>query len=236
MTGSNHSYGIDWLDENELYDITKRVFSKALGVTKRGKPTPPDPFTLLAYAIASEKELSDALNFEFERALNKTLSNAVGTWHQCVLGLAEGWQDLGPSGGKVDLRTCDGNVDERTGKPIYAEVKNRYNTIKASDEKELWDTLDTIARSNNAIAYVFQIVPEKPERYDRPWNVSGRSLRDHVRCCDGVTAYSMVFKRPNALAEIYEVLPDVFSDILDNKCSIERESMTNLFCASFPTG
>lgn len=232
MTDSGkHSYGLDWLDENELFEITKKTFAKALNPTKK-KTAPPDPFTLVAYAVVTNNNLDEARDFEAERAINKTLSNEVGLWHQHVLGLADGWEDLGAAGGGVDLRSS--LIDARYNKPIIAEVKNRFNTIKASDEKKLWDQLDMLARSTNSVAYVFQIVPEKCEQYDRPWNVSGREPRENVRCCDGVTAYNMVFKRKNALQEIYGVLPDIFSDVTGKATVIDKSASESLYYCSFP--
>ena len=57
--------------------------------------------------------------FEKLRAINKSISNAVGSWHQAVLGLAEGWKDLGCSGGDVDLMVRESSDAE----PIAVEVR-----------------------------------------------------------------------------------------------------------------
>ena len=134
----------------------------------------------MAQAAIGGSSVENILSFEIQRRINKSLSNSVGLWHQHVLGLADGWEDLGSNGGGVDLRTVEGYRDARFGKPIFAEVKNRFNTIKASDEKNLWDTLDLTAKTNNAVSYVFQIVPKTVERYDREWRVSGRPEKGTV--------------------------------------------------------
>ena len=231
MSGKQHSYGLDWLDEDVLFEVTKKTFEKALAPSGK-KPLPPDPFTLLAQAVIAQRPLEDAIAFESERRVNKTLSNQVGMWHQHVLGLAGAWEDLGSAGGGVDLRMKEAHP--RFGKPVIAEVKNRFNTIKASDEATLWDKLDLLARSGNAVAYVFQIVPKDGQRYDCPWNVSGRDPRERVRCCDGVTAYELVFGREGALEEIYRALPFVLSDITGKPVLVEEDESTSLFYQSFP--
>lgn len=94
------------------------------------------------------------------------LERRIEIWHQHILSLAHGWVDLGSNGGGIDLKMEPGFTDSRFGKPLVAEVKNRFNTIKASDEKEVWDTLDPAAKTHGAIAYIFQIVPKTSERYD----------------------------------------------------------------------
>lgn len=119
-----------------------------------------------------------------------------------------------------------------SSKPTYVEVKNRYNTIKASDEKNVWDNLDTLARASGGKSYLVQIVPKKPERYDEPWRVSGRSSRDHVRCCDGATAYTYAFKRENALQEFYEVFPDILSDVTG--INYDKAGIEQIYALSMP--
>ena len=187
MSGCQHSYGLDWIDEDELYRVVGRVFRSAIEKSRSSRlSTPPDPFTIATQAVLFDQPANSMMAFEKLRGINKTISNAVGTFHQNVLGLAEGWENLGASGGVVDLIVRE----TPASKPVHVEVKNRYNTIKASDEKEVWDKLDMLARTNNSTSYLVQIVPEHPYRYDKPFKVSGRPERDHVRCCDGVTAYA----------------------------------------------
>lgn len=229
MAGSNHRYGLDWIDKDELYKIVEHVFGSSIakaGTTRLS--TPPDPFTIATQAVLFDQPAESMMAFEKLRGVNKTISNAVGNFHQCVLGLAEGWENLGANGGVVDLIVHE----TPTSKPIHVEVKNRYNTIKASDEKDVWDKLDMLARTNNSVSYLVQIVPKNPVRYDKPWSVSSRPERDHVRCCDGATAYAWAFKKENALEELYEVFPDILSDVLER--SYDKTGMRDYYFISMP--
>ena len=184
---SIHSYGLDWIDEDALYEITEHAFANVIEKARAGEmQAPPDPFATLAQAILYDQSIESMRAFELLRGINKSISNAVGNWHQAVLGLAEGWDNLGTAGGVVDLFV----TSKDSKRAMAVEVKNRYNTIKASDEKKVWDTLDMLARSNGTTSYIIQIVPKTPERYDRPWRVSGRDERSNVRCCDGATGYA----------------------------------------------
>jgi len=229
-----HDYGLNWINQDDLYEITKHVFESVISKKKEKKTNPPDPFTLTSQALIVGSTLENVLHFEIERKINKTLSNNVGLWHQHVLSLAPGWTDLGSSGGGIDLEMMSGFTDPRFGKPLVAEVKNRFNTIKASDEKTVWDTLDLAAKTHRAIAYIFQIVPKTPERYDRPWNVSGRPEKENIRCCDGATAYDMVFQRNNALHDLYEVFPLILDDVLDSGAEIDEDIAERIYSESIP--
>lgn len=211
-----HSYGLDWIDEDALFRVTEKVFGSAIRKVedRAGRALPPDPFTVVAQAVLTDAPVADVLEFDRVRAINKTLSNAIGEWHQAVLGIAPNWRSLGANGGGVDIRTREGYLSPKWGKPVFAEVKNRFNTIKASDEKDMWDKLDLLAKANEAVAYLIQIVPRTTERYDRPWKPSGRTERRTVRCCDGATAYDMVFGRAGALRDLYEAFPLVMADVV----------------------
>ena len=174
---------------------------------------PPDPFTVMAQCAIKNTSFTDCLAFDSIRAFNKTLSNSIGNFHQKILSLSKNWKDLGTNGGGLDLMTLEGYLHPWFDKPVVVEVKNRFNTIKASDEKNVWDKLNEAAKLMKARAYLFQITPKEPVRYNRPWCPSGRSESNRVWCCDGVTAYEMVFGHATALQELYLALPHILRDI-----------------------
>ena len=210
-----HDYGLTWIDQDQLFNVTKQYLSRSLGITgKARKPLPMDPFVFVAQAKAARLPYKDIEALEQTRVLNKTISDAIGNWHQSVLALAENWKTMGASGGVLDIRTVDGYRHPTWDKPIVAEVKNRFNTIKASDEKRVWDDIDKTARSMDAVGYLIQIIPKSAERYDEPWCPSGRVSRQNVRHCDGVTGYELVFGYPQALPELLKTFPDVIDDVI----------------------
>ena len=231
MSDRDHSYGLDWINEQKLFEVTKHSFERlAKLASSQSLKTPPDPFTIMVQAVLFDQSAESMMAFEKLRAINKSISNAVGSWHQAVLGLAEGWKDLGCSGGDVDLMVRESSDAE----PIAVEVKNRYNTIKASDEKHMWDKLESFSKMHGSSSYLVQIVPKTPERYDRPWKVSGRPVKETVRCCDGATAYTWAFGKENALQELYMAFPRVLKDVAEGE-PFEDEGMFEYFLISMPT-
>ena len=235
---SAHDYGLSWIDENRLFEVADHVFGRVIAA-RASKPLPPDPFTLVAQAKMLDEPLRAIVEFDDLRSRNKSLSNAIGLWHQKVLGLSPRLTELGSSGGGVDLRTAPGVMLPSWGKPGYFEVKNRFNTIKASDEKDVWDKLKFLAQSNGAVSYLVQVIPGVREPYDRPWVPSGRSADERVRCCDGVTAYAFAFDRPTALRELYRAMPTVLDDVrlehgLPLVTTIEDDLSEQLFNDVFP--
>lgn len=237
----HHDYGLSWVDNDELFDVVEKTFSRLLGITASVKnDLPPDPFLIVAQSLVTDTTFEDGLAFEEIRKVNKSLSNAVGNLHQNILGIAPHWESLGSAGGVLDVRTKPGYVHPMVGKPIVAEVKNRFNTIKSSDEKETWDKIDQAARLSGAQGYLFQIVPREAARYDQEWAPSGRSAKSTVRCCDGATAYELVFEYKDALHELYVALPRILADVkaknqLPHRAPLpEREQMERLYYGVIP--
>lgn len=209
------NYGLNWIDQDKLFEATLKCFAKAaLPTVKKALPT--DPFLLVAQRHYSGSNMQASSDFEKLRSANKSLSNYIGNWHQEVLGLGENWETTGGSGGGIDLKTKDGFRHPEYG-VIYAEVKNRFNTIKSSDESELWTRLRDIKKPvpRPATSFLFQIVPKTTERYNKPWKPSGVAMREDVRHCDGATAYDLVFERENALHDLLLVFPKLLADVSD---------------------
>ena len=92
----------------------------------------------------------------------------------------------------------------------------RYNTIKSSDEPDLWDSLKEAAKTTGATAYIFQLVPKTLEPYHRQWKVSGRYPTSKVMQVDGVTAYHMVTGEPDALRQLLRTLPYISANLVKN--------------------
>lgn len=235
------SYGLEWVDEDALLAEIKHALRNPLGLATSLKPTPPDPFAILVHSMIADVSFDEAMDFEQQRLLNKKISNAVGNIHQGILALSPHWQTLGTSGGVLDLSTVPGYVHPRFNKPVVAEVKNRYNTIKASEEAKLWDNIDQAARLQGAQGYLFQITPQKTQQYDREWTPSGRQAKATVRVCDGVTAYELVFGESRALEQLFLAMPSILADILsdlgrENTHPLpDEQRLADLFAQVFPT-
>ncbi len=104
--------------------------------------------------------------------MSSGISNAVGDFHQEVLGSVEGF------------RNHDAGYDlECPDKQIVAEVKNKHNTMNAPNRKQVVDDLDTAVRQKTGswVAYLVVIVPGKPKRYrkkltNRVYEIDGASF------------------------------------------------------------
>lgn len=160
-----------------------------------------DPFSALIESACHNISFSDWQTLEKRRQIQKTLQNTIGYFHQRILGSIEGWSDPGIGAGFDS---------ENRKKKIFAEIKNKYNTLNAASARETYNNmvrlLDTEKQGHNA--YVVIIIPKRPARYKRPFAPSNLPARSDLLEIDGASYYEICTGDPDALRLLYKALPD----------------------------
>lgn len=112
-------------------------------------------------------EFDDYIALEVTRQKDKTISNAIGTFHEKLIGGINSvedmeWLQVGHETG-VDVKN-ENNT-------IFAEIKNKFNTVKGEDLKNVYKKLEDLALKNpNATCYFVQIIAKKS--INEPWTLS----------------------------------------------------------------
>jgi hypothetical protein len=174
-----------------------------------------DPFSAVFDALGQGISLDEWMKQEKSRQMQKTLQNALGDFHQDIIGSIPGWENF-PRGKVIDVI----NKEKR----IIAEIKNKYNTTKGSDKKTIYDNLASKIKSDykGFTGYYVEIIPKTLEPYDEeftpPDNVRGRRRRANpkIRVIDGKSFYALASGKDAALRELYYTLPRVTAQILGN--------------------
>lgn len=216
---------LTYISDQNLDAALKKLYDRAQAGLKRAKThfdrNVIDPFSLIIemdqFDIATPDEW---IEFEERRQAQKNLVQALGDFHQDILGAVEGWSNTGHGGG-VDLISDDNK--------IVAEIKNKHNTIKGSDKTGLYDSLadevlPKVSKYHGYTAYYVEIIPKGEKHFDKPFTPSTRKTglqkqsNNKIRTIDGVSFYKMVTGRDNALKELFEIL---MAD-LSNKYSLDK--------------
>ena len=185
-----------WISDKNLDEaITALLGSAAAAVRNAGirqQRNVIDPFSSLL--IASTFEVQDELTLQGMLNSNSALrgmSNALGLFHQQVLASVDGWlnHDAG-----YDL--------ESPARRVLAEVKNKHNTMNASNREKVVADLDTAVRQKGRgwTGYLVIILPSSPDRYEK--QIGTRSVYE----TDGASFYQTVTGEANALHDLYDVL------------------------------
>jgi len=178
-----------------------------------------DPFSALFHGITHSISYQEWIEQEKNRQIQKTMQNAIGGFHQEILGATFGWKNLGIGGG-LDV------LNKKM--KIIAEVKNKFNTTKGNHKVEIYDAIKAKLKTseyNNYIGYYVEIIPQGKKKYDKPFTPSDnktkkrRPVKNKIRVIDGISFYAMATGRKNALQELFEVLPIVIADKHNYKIS-----------------
>lgn len=189
-----------------------------------------DLFKMLFDMLTSNKNVGNWIIQEKIRQSDKTISNKVGEFHQKLLGGVSGWQDL-PKGNPlgIDLKKNDNS--------IFIELKNKHNTVKGEDLKNVFDKLKKIAdKYPNAIIYYAYVIPKKPTSGEEIWRTSKREPNKRVKVIWGYRLYELVTGDKYALQKVWDKIPLAISDLLKPENNIfneEKKELINLFHLTF---
>jgi hypothetical protein len=175
-----------------------------------------DPFSAIFDGVVEGTSFADWLNKEKIRQNQKTVQNAIGEFHQSIIGSIPGWQNL-KTGKNIDV--CNLNLN------IIAEIKNKHNTVKGSDRTVIYDTLLytlQLPDYQGFTAYYVEIIPKKDRNnifYNRPFTPSDnktkmkRPQNSSILIIDGCSFYDLATGVPKSLHMLFDVLPDVISKV-----------------------
>lgn len=194
-----------------------------------------DPFSAVFDSLRQMMTLSDWLEQEKARQIQKTMQNALGDFHQAIIGNITGWEDLGVG------HVADVKSDRQK---IVAEVKNKYNTTKGNHKKVIYDDLLNLITSSydGYTGYYVEIIPKSKRPYDKPFTPSDnetkqrRPLNQKIRVIDGRSFYKIATGSPDALKQLYQVLPIIVSEIMgtDPERIVQDPLYVELFKRAYP--
>jgi hypothetical protein len=178
-----------------------------------------DPFYALFHGVTHAITYKEWIGQEKIRQSQKTMQNAIGDFHQEILGAVQGWENLGAGGG-LDV------VNKQM--KIIAEIKNKFNTTKGNHKVEIYDAIKSklkIKEYENFLGYYVEIIPQGKNKYDKPFVPSDnktqkrRPKNKNIRVIDGVSFYALATGRKYALQELFEAVSHVLADNYKYKLS-----------------
>ncbi|MFD1614538.1 Eco47II family restriction endonuclease [Gelatiniphilus marinus] len=165
----------------------------------------------------------DLLKIEMARQIDKSVNNAIGTFHEEILGGVKGYSHGKLSG--YDIKADDDS--------IFAEVKNKHNTMNSSSAESAFQKLARFADDNRqAKCYLVQILAKKS--FEKKWEgiINGKEYsHSRVYMISGDKFYSMLTGDRNALFKLYKILPKAIDDFLKNiegKSESETSALTDI--------
>ncbi|HOW60258.1 MAG TPA: Eco47II family restriction endonuclease [Candidatus Moranbacteria bacterium] len=224
---------LPFIKNEDLYKHVKMVLNVAKNATNNAEKkiysNVIDPFSALFDASNQNISLSEWIKQEKSRQTQKTLQNAIGEFHQNILGSMSGWENL-KTGSVSDL--------SNKNKKIIAEVKNKYNTTKGNHKTAIYDDFKKLLKKDykGYEAYYVEIIPKGRNVYNKPFtppdNRTGkrRPKNIKIKIIDGKTFYDLASGYPESLKQLYLALPTAISNVLGKKVNKVK---SNEFVALF---
>jgi hypothetical protein len=171
-----------------------------------------DPFSALFDGITHNIQYENWIEVEKIRQVQKTMQNAIGDFHQDILGNVYGCENLGLGGG-LDLINNE--------LKIIAEIKNKFNTTKGNHKVEIYDAIAAKLKENiyrGYTGYYVEIIPNGKKEYNKAFTPSDNKTKmrrpeiEFIRVIDGKSFYQLLTGEKYALQNLFEILPTVISD------------------------
>lgn len=221
---------LDFIPDEKLEEYAREVVEKTQQKASQAEENlyqnVVDPFSAIFDSARQGISVEGWIEQEKARQAQKTLQNAIGKFHQRVLGEIPGWHDAS-TGGSYDV----GN----DSKKIIAEIKNKHNTMNSSSAASVYQKLSNHLQYSHKgyVAYLVEMVPKSRQPYNKAWspNVKLMPLRDDIKKIDGNSFYQLATGDRDALRHLYAALPKVFEGILGSQS--DNVASSDLFWSLF---
>ena len=191
--------------EKSLEDINKNII---------------DPFKFqFDTAFLHGNNPENTLRNEIFRQNDKSIANAIGLFHQQLLGSIDGFME-------TPNLPCDVRKEDNT---IFAEVKNKFNTMNVRSAAGVYDELAGLAKSYpDAMCYLVEIVAKKSR--DAVWSITiNQTVQQHKRIhvISADRFYALATGKEDALRDLVNALPDAIHDFLQRASKEHHWNDTN---------
>jgi hypothetical protein len=180
-----------------------------------------DPIKMTFDMINEQRDFKKWRIKESERQKDKTVNNAIGEFHQNLLGGVTGWTDLGVGDKtKLDLKKNDNS--------IFMELKNKDNTVNGDSGRKVREKLMVQhEKTPDAKCYFAYFTPRNGKSEEKHWTPRSKNVPHHenIRRISGSKIYELVTGKSNALEQVWLALPLAIKNIYkkENPLSEEEE-------------
>ncbi|WP_179021676.1 Eco47II family restriction endonuclease [Winogradskyella forsetii] len=188
---------------HNAYLVAKKEFTKRKFYNNKV-----DTFKLTFDSKFNDISETDLIKLEMARQIDKSVNNAIGTFHEEILGGIKGY-----SHGKLSGYDIKANDDS-----IFAEIKNKHNTMNSSSAESAFQKLARFADDNRqAACYLVQILAKKS--FVKKWAgiINGKEYsHSRVYMISGDKFYELLTGDNNAFFKLYRSLPLAIEDFLNS--------------------
>ncbi len=167
-----------------------------------------DPIKLTFDAKVYGKSIQQAVEDECFRQIDKSNSTKIGYFHQYLFRYAKNGWNVPKAGFDVE--------NERLH--IYAEIKNKHNTMNSSSSQRTYMNMQSkLLEDDEATCYLVEVISKRSR--DDAWRMSlgGKShVHKKIRRMSMDKFYALVFGVEDAFFKLCATLPKIIEDVVSD--------------------
>ncbi len=213
IIGQSKNKYVDFVEDEHLLSCIENLHSSYLKskkefTKKKFYKNKVDAFKFIFDSRFNGLSGEELIKLEMSRQIDKSVNNAIGSFHEEILGGVEGFQN-----GK--LSGYDIKADDNT---LFADIKNKHNTMNSSSAESLFQKLSRYADDyKGAKCYWVQILSTKS--FNEKWFsiINGKEYgHSRVHKISGDRFYALLTGDENSFYDLYKVLPKAVDDFLSS--------------------
>lgn len=210
---------VDFISDEHFLDCVANLHKAYLkaknNITKKNfYSNKVDTIKLTFDAKFNDIDEESLIEAEILRQIDKSINNSIGTFHEQILSGIKGFEVGNFSG--FDVKATDNTM--------FADIKNKHNTMNSSSAEALFQKLSRYADDyKKAKCYWVQILAKNS--FCELWkgDINGKEYsHSRVYKISGDQFYALLSGKQNALFQLYKNLPIVINDYLH---SIEKSGL-----------
>lgn len=150
----------------------------------------------------------DLIQAEILRQIDKSINNSIGTFHEQILGGINGFEVGSLSG--FDIKATD--------ETLFADIKNKHNTMNSSSAEALFQKLARYADDyKKANCYWVQVLAKGSFKEHWKGDINGKEYsHSRVFKISGDQFYALLSGESDALFQLYRALPSAIEEYLNS--------------------
>lgn len=202
------NYNLGFISDEHIYTVVKETvesFVREFTLDKFNHNIV-DPIKLTFDSKVYGKTIKEAIENECIRQIDKSNTNQIGYFHQKIFRYAgNGWT--------VPKRGFD---VENLEKHIFAEIKNKHNTMNSSSSQKIYSKMQwKLLDDDKAVCYLVEVISKGSK--DETWKTTLDGVRkshNKIRRISMDKFYGIVYDDPKAFYKLCVELPRIIEDVV----------------------
>lgn len=214
---------VDYISDEHLLNCIENLHKAYLraknNITKRNfYSNKVDTIKLTFDAKFNDINEDDLIQSEILRQIDKSINNSIGTFHEQILGGIAGYEVGNLSG--FDIKATDDT--------LFADIKNKHNTMNSSSAEALFQKLARYADDyKKTKCYWVQILAKGSFNHHWKGEINGKEYsHSRVFKISGDQFYALLSGQDDALLQLYKALPKAIADYM-NSAQSEQDIKEN---------